>query len=70
MQGSKKDGFNVTWMPSVGVGIGYQVGPRFQIGIEHKTTFTRTDLWDGKIVRQRIRKLPVQTTFITTPVCT
>lgn len=48
LQGSNKTGYNVTWMPSVGVGIGYQVGPRFQIGLEHKTTFTRTDLWDGK----------------------
>ena len=48
LSGSKKTGYNVTWMPSVGFGIGYQVGPRFQVGIEHKTTFTRTDLWDGK----------------------
>ena len=48
LNGSTKSGYNVTWMPSVGIGIGYQVGPRFQVGIEHKTTFTRTDLWDGK----------------------
>lgn len=48
LDGSTKTGYNVSWMPSVGLGIGYQVGPRFQVGVEHKTTFTRTDLWDGK----------------------
>ena len=32
--------WSAKWMPSLGVGIGYNVGPRFQIGLEHKTTFT------------------------------
>jgi hypothetical protein len=41
------DGVNVNWMPHVGFGIGRQLGSRVTIGIEHKTTFTRTDLWDG-----------------------
>jgi hypothetical protein len=35
------------WMPSVGVGLGYQFGPRFSMGVEHKTTFTRLDDFDG-----------------------
>ncbi len=35
------------WMPSVGIGLGYQFGPRFSMGIEHKTTFTRLDDFDG-----------------------
>jgi large repetitive protein len=38
---------NVNWMPSVGIGIGRQLGSRLTVGIEHKTTFSRTDLWDG-----------------------
>jgi large repetitive protein len=41
------DGWNVNWMPHVGVGIGRQLGSRVTIGVEHKTAFTRTDLWDG-----------------------
>jgi len=36
-------------MPSIGIGIGYQVSKRFSIGIEHKTTFTQWDEFDGKI---------------------
>lgn len=45
LEGSSKA--NVTWMPHVGLGLGRQLGSRVTIGIEHKTTFTRTDLWDG-----------------------
>jgi len=41
------DGWNVNWMPHVGVGLGRQLGSRVTIGIEHKTAFSRTDLWDG-----------------------
>jgi len=37
------------WMPSVGVGLGYQLGKRFSLGIEHKTTFTLADDFDGYI---------------------
>ena len=46
LEGSR-DGLNVNWMPHVGFGIGYQLGPRVTFGFEHKTTFARTDLWDG-----------------------
>jgi len=45
LQGSEST--NINWMPHVGFGIGYQIAPRVTFGIEHKTTFTRTDLWDG-----------------------
>jgi hypothetical protein len=41
------EGTNVNWMPHVGLGIGRQLGSRVTLGIEHKTTFTRSDLWDG-----------------------
>lgn len=46
LEGSQNGG-NWNWMPHVGVGIGRQLGKRVTFGIEHKTTFTRTDLWDG-----------------------
>jgi len=39
--------YSGAWMPSLGVGLGYQVGPRFSIGLEHKTTFTLMDNFDG-----------------------
>jgi large repetitive protein len=48
LQGTSGNRYNVDWMPSLGFGIGYQLAPRFQIGFEHKTTFTQTNLWDGK----------------------
>ncbi|MBP5982119.1 MAG: hypothetical protein KA734_00215, partial [Fluviicola sp.] len=41
--------FARNWMPSLGVGLGYQFGKRFSMGIEHKTTFTRADNFDGYI---------------------
>jgi hypothetical protein len=41
------DGYRVSIMPSLGFGLGYQVGKRTTIGIEHKTTFTRYDLYEG-----------------------
>lgn len=37
------------FMPSVGIGIGYQVGKWFSLGIEHKTTFTLDDRFDGHV---------------------
>ena len=37
----------VSIMPSLGFGLGYQIGERTTIGIEHKTTFTGYDLYDG-----------------------
>ena len=47
--------WNATWMPSLGIGIGYIIGPRFSIGIEHKTTFTGMDDWDGVVSSNRIK---------------
>ncbi len=47
LDGSNKDKYNVSFMPSVGFGIGYQVGKRVTLGLEHKTTFTLIDNFDG-----------------------
>lgn len=47
LDGTNKGSFRVGFMPSVGIGLGYQVGPRFSLGLEHKTTFTRIDDFDG-----------------------
>jgi len=46
------DGYNakkyeVNVMPSLGFGLGYQIGKATTIGIEHKTTFTQQDVFDG-----------------------
>jgi hypothetical protein len=46
-QGSENLDWNVNFMPSLGVGIGYYFGPRWSIGLEHKTTFALKDDWDG-----------------------
>lgn len=45
--GSENFGWNADFVPSLGFGIGYQVGPRFSIGFEHKTSFALKDDWDG-----------------------
>lgn len=37
------------FMPSVGIGLGYQVGKGVSLGIEHKTTFTMADNFDGHV---------------------
>jgi hypothetical protein len=42
------DETKVTWMPAVGIELGYQVTPHFVVGIAHKVTFSRTDLLDGQ----------------------
>ncbi len=47
LDGSNKDKDNVSFMPSIGFGIGYQVGKRVTLGLEHKTTFTLIDNFDG-----------------------
>ena len=47
--------WNAKWMPSLGIGLGYIIGPRFSIGIEHKTTFTGMDDWDGVVSTNRIK---------------
>ncbi len=49
LDGSSADRYNVDFMPSLGFGLAYQLAPRFQIGLEHKTTFTLNDLFDGYI---------------------
>ena len=41
------DKWNIDFMPSLGFGLGYRVGKRATIGIEHKTTFTLRDDYDG-----------------------
>ena len=47
---------NVELMPSVGFGVGYQFGPRFSMGIEHKTTFTGLDNFDGVVNQNSVIK--------------
>ncbi len=37
------------FMPSLGIGIGYQVAKGVSLGIEHKTTFTMADNFDGHV---------------------
>ena len=39
--------YKVNVMPSLGFGLGYQIGKATTIGIEHKTTFTQQDAFDG-----------------------
>jgi hypothetical protein len=39
--------YEVNVMPSFGFGLGYQIGKATTIGIEHKTTFTQKDAFDG-----------------------
>lgn len=38
---------NTSFMPSVGLGLGYQLGRSFSIGVEHRLTFTLTDDFNG-----------------------
>lgn len=42
------DETNINWMPGAGIELGYQITPRFVLGIGHKITFSRTDLLDGQ----------------------
>lgn len=39
--------WEVDWMPSFGFGISKQIHPAVSIGLEHKMTWTRTNLFDG-----------------------
>ncbi|MBU3659385.1 MAG: hypothetical protein FGM14_05935 [Flavobacteriales bacterium] len=41
------DKYKAYFMPSLGFGLGYQIGKRVSLGVEHKTTFTRRDDFDG-----------------------
>lgn len=47
LDGTSSGTVNFIMAPSLGFGIGYQVGKRFSMGLEHKTTFTRIDYFDG-----------------------
>lgn len=49
LNGSDQNKFNLNVMPSLGVGIGYQLGKGTTIGLEHKTTFTGIDTYDGVV---------------------
>ena len=39
--------YRVNFMPSLGFGVGYYITPNVSVGLEHKTTFTLRDDWDG-----------------------
>ncbi len=47
LDGSSQDNFNFFTSSSLGFGLGYQVGRAVTIGMEHKTTFTNIDDFDG-----------------------
>jgi hypothetical protein len=47
LTGSEQNSFAVGVMPSLGFGLGYQIGKRVTLGVEHKTTFTGLDHFDG-----------------------
>ena len=47
LDGSTLDKFRVGFMPSLGFGLGYQIGKYTTFGVEHKTTFTLIDDFDG-----------------------
>jgi len=49
LDGSSQNKFNLDFMPSLGFGLAYQVGPRFSVGAEHKTTFALKDVFDGYV---------------------
>lgn len=46
LDGLSNNAWQVNWMPSLGFGLAYHRG-RFSIGLEHKTTFTMSDSFDG-----------------------
>ena len=41
------DSRQIKIMPSLGFGLGYQITPSFSIGVEHRTTFTLNDVFEG-----------------------
>ncbi len=47
LDGTIGKAWNGNFMPSLGFGIGKQLGGRFSVGVEHRTTFTRLDNFDG-----------------------
>ncbi len=46
--GHKNSYGTLTWMPSAGVELGYQLTPRFSIVAGHKITWSRADIMDGQ----------------------
>ena len=46
LDGLQGNDWALNWMPSLGFGLAYHKG-RFSIGVEHKTTFTMADSFDG-----------------------
>ena len=46
LDGLQGNDWAINWMPSLGFGLAYHKG-RFSIGVEHKTTFTMADSFDG-----------------------
>ncbi len=47
LDGSSQNSFNFFTSQSLGFGLGYQVGRAVTIGVEHKTTWTNIDHFDG-----------------------
>ncbi|MDX2359452.1 MAG: hypothetical protein QNK23_01505 [Crocinitomicaceae bacterium] len=47
LDGSNDTKYNTSFIPSVGIGLAYQVGPKFSIGIEHRTMFFLENTFDG-----------------------
>ncbi|MFM7667226.1 MAG: hypothetical protein ACKO7D_03455 [Bacteroidota bacterium] len=49
LDGYNSKNYNVAFMPSLGFGLGYHIGKRVTLGVEHKTTFTLRDDFDGLV---------------------
>jgi hypothetical protein len=47
IDGNTNSSFTASFMPSLGFGLGYQISKRVSIGLEHKSTFTMADNFDG-----------------------
>lgn len=48
LDGLQNDEWAINWMPSLGFGLAYHKG-RVSFGVEHKTTFTMADSFDGLV---------------------
>jgi hypothetical protein len=49
IDGNTNSSFTASFMPSLGFGLGYQISKRVSIGLEHKSTFTMADNFDGVV---------------------
>ncbi len=56
LDGFSSNSYNVAFMPSLGFGLGYHIGKRITLGLEHKTTFTLRDDFDGLVSQARTKK--------------